>query len=250
MRKIVVAAICMALLIPGQALAAAIDFGASTLTQGEFASLSKEAGVALAFKNTAPPHPLGVTGFEAGIEVSAADINNESAYWKKAFNQDAPSYLVLPKLRVRKGLPFGIDVGAMYSNLSNTNIQLYGAEVSKAILEGGVAMPALGVRGTYTKLAGVNDLDLQTLGVDVSIGKGILFLTPYAGAGYLWIDSKASGNLQKIATAAGSPIKAEKISQARFFAGLEIKPLPLMRIVGEFEYALRPIYSLKAAVGF
>lgn len=249
MRKTTIAAICMAVLISGQALASDIGF-VQAISQGAFSSLSKEAGVALAYKNTAPPHSLGVTGFDAGVELSAVDINPESTYWKEAFGKNAPSYLFLPKLRVRKGLPLGIDVGVMYSNLSNTNIQLYGAEVSKSILEGGVVMPALGIRGTYTKLAGVNDLDLQTFGVDASIGKGILFITPYAGAGYLWIDSKASGNLQKLATAAGAPLKSEKISQGRVFAGVEIKPLPLVRIVGEFEYALRPIYSVKAAVGF
>ena len=82
------------------------------------------------------------------------------------------------------------------------------------------------------------------------MGKGILFLTPYVGAGYLWIDSKPSGNLQRLASATGNPLSDEKIWQPRFFAGLEVKPLPLVRIVGEVEYALRPIYSIKAAVGF
>jgi hypothetical protein len=250
MRKSIIAAIVivMAVSISGQALASDIGFN-QAISQGAFSSLSKEAGVAFAFKNNAPPHSLGLTGFDAGAELSVIDIKKESDYWKNAFGGNAPSYIFLPKLRVRKGLPFGIDLGAMYSNVSNTNIQLYGFEVSKSILEGGVAMPALGVRGTYTRLAGVNDLDLQTFGLDASIGKGILFLTPYAGAGYLWINSKAGGNLQKLASTT-APLNPEKISQGRVFAGLEIKPLPLVRIVGELEYALRPIYSLTLAVGF
>ena len=249
MTKRILAAIGLTLLVAGQSPAADINF-TSAIGQSTFNSLSKEAGVALAYKNVAPPHPLGITGFDVGVEMEAVDINKESAYWKAAFNQNAPSYLVFPKLRVRKGLPFGIDIGGMYSNVSNTNVQLYGAEVSKAILEGGAVTPALSVRGTYTRLTGVKDLDIQTYGVDASIGKGFLFLTPYAGAGYLWIDSKATGDLQRLATAAGAPLRAEKLSQGRVFAGLEIKPLPLVRITGEFEYALRPIYSLKAAVGF
>lgn len=242
-------ALVLVLLLGGTGMAATFDFSSgntslSTLGQEGFRSLSKELGIALAYRNAAPPHPLGVTGFDAGIEVEAVDISKESAFWKKAFNQDAPGYLVLPKLRVRKGLPFGIDVGAMYSNVGNTNVQLYGAEVGMALLEGGVATPALGVRATYTRLAGIKELDLQTVGVDASIGKGFLFLTPYAGAGYVWIDSTPKGNLSTLG------LKEEKISQPRFFAGLEVKPLPLVRIVGEFEYALRPIYTLKAAVGF
>ncbi|GFE56206.1 hypothetical protein [Geobacter sp. AOG1] len=249
MTKRVLAALGLTLLMVGQSLAADISF-TSAIEQGAFSSLSKEAGVALAYKNVAPPHPLGITGFDIGVEAEAVDINKESTYWKAAFNNDAPSYLVLPKLRIRKGLPFGIDIGGMYSNVSNTNVQLYGAEVSKSILDGGAATPALGVRATYTRLAGLKDLDIQTYGVDASIGKGFLFLTPYAGAGYLWINSKATGDLQRLATVAGAPLRAEKLSQGRVFAGLEIKPLPLVRITGEFEYALRPIYSLKAAIGF
>jgi hypothetical protein len=249
MTKRVLAVLGLILLVAGQSLAADISF-TTAIGQSDFSSLSKEAGVALAYRNVAPPHPLGVTGFDIGVEAEAVDINKESAYWKAAFNNDAPSYLVLPKLRVRKGLPFGIDVGGMYSNVSDSNIQLYGAEVSKSILDGGAASPALGVRATYTRLAGLNDLDIQTYGVDASIGKGILFLTPYAGAGYLWIKSKATGDLQRLATAAGTPLREEKLSQGRVFAGVEIKPLPLVRITGEFEYALRPIYSLKASIGF
>ncbi|MBT0652654.1 hypothetical protein [Geomobilimonas luticola] len=245
----VLAVLVLTLLVSGQALGADIGF-TSAISQGAFNSLSKEAGVALAYKNVAPPHPLGVTGFDIGVEAEAVDINKESAYWNAAFNNDAPSYLVLPKLRVRKGLPFGIDVGGMYSNVPDSNIQLYGAEVSKSILDGGAATPALGVRATYTRLAGLNDLDIQTYGVDASIGKGILFLTPYVGGGYLWVNSKASGDLQRLATAAGAPLRAEKLSLGRVFAGVEIKPFPLFRITGEFEYAIRPIYSLKAAIGF
>jgi len=220
------------------------------IDQGSFKRLTKEAGAGISFKNTAPAEPLGITGFDAGVEVSAAKINDDSGYWKAAFGDDAPSYLFLPKLRVRKGLPFGIDIGAMYSYVPDSNIKLYGAEVSKAILDGTMATPALGIRGTYTRLAGVGDLDLQTAGIDVSISKGVLFLTPYAGAGAVWIKSKASGQLQALATAAGAPLDSESIWQPRYFAGLKVSPLPLVGFTFEAEYQKRPIYSLKAALSF
>ena len=219
--------------------------GTTGLVQGDFRSLSKEAGAAISFKNTAPAAPLGITGFEAGVEVEAVDIKSNSDYWSRAFGGDAPSYLLLPKIRVRKGLPFGIDIGAMYSYVPDSNIKLYGVEVSKAILDGTLATPALGIRGTYTRLAGVNDLDLQTAGLDASVSKGILFLTPYAGAGAVWINSKATGNLQRI-----TPLKSEDIYQPRVFAGLKVTPFPLFGITAEAEYQVRPIYSLKAALSF
>jgi hypothetical protein len=245
MKKCIVLALSLALLTGTQAMARDISF-ISPISQGDFKSLSKEAGAAISFKNTAPAAPLGITGFDAGVEVEAANIKSDSPYWKAAFGNDAPSYLFLPKVRVRKGLFFGIDVGAMYSYVPDTNIKLYGVEISKAILEGTVATPALGIRGTYTRLAGVNDLDLQTAGIDASISKGFLFLTPYVGVGGLWIESKAKGNLQTLSPT----LTKENIFQPRGFAGLKVSPLPLFGITAEVEYEVRPIYSLKAAVSF
>lgn len=245
MKKVVgLLALSLALFGGTQAMAKDISFGGA-LTQGQFKELTKEAGAAISFKNTAPAEPLGITGFDAGVEISAADIGG--SYWDTAFGNDAPSYLVLPKLRVRKGLPLGIDVGAMYSYVPDSNIKLYGFEVSKAILEGTAATPALGVRATYTRLSGVDELDLQTMGIDASISKGFLFLTPYAGVGGVWISSEAKGNLK--ATLAPN-LSSEDIFQPRVFAGLKVSPLPLVGFTAEVEYQERPIYSLKAALSF
>lgn len=226
-------------------LAADISF-TKVINQDDFKSLSKEAGAALGYRNMAPAAPLGITGFDIGAEVSAISIDKNTTRWSSAFNNDAPSYLVIPKIRARKGLPLGIDIGAMYSYVPGSNIKLYGAELSKSILDGSVATPAVGIRGTYTKLAGVNDLNLQTYGIDASVSKGFLIVTPYAGAGMMWISSEAKGNLKTLV----STLEKETISVPRVFGGLVISPLPLFGITVEAEYAVRPIYSLKAAISF
>jgi hypothetical protein len=234
-----------ALLLAGvQAQARDISF-TTPLSQGAFKDLSREAGAAIAYRNTAPAEPLGITGFDVGGEVSVVDIDSNRDYWKSAFGNDAPDFLYLPKVRARKGLPFGIDIGAMYSYVPDSNVKVYGFEASKAILEGTVATPAVGIRGTYTRLAGVNDLDLQTAGIDASISKGFLFVTPYAGAGAVWIESTPSGNLEEI-----SHLTRESLWQPRFFGGVKVSPLPFIGITVEAEYQERPIYSLKAAVSF
>ena len=229
------------------AVAADIKFTQASISafdQGAFKNLSKEAGAALGYRNMAPAAPLGITGFDIGVEVSAININKNSSQWKAAFDNNAPSYLYIPKVRARKGLPFGIDIGAMYSYVPDSNIKLYGAELSKSILDGTMATPAVGVRATYTKLAGVNDLALQTYGVDASVSKGFLFVTPYAGAGMMWINSEAKGFLQPLG------LKKENISVPRVFGGVKFSPLPLLGFTVEAEYAVRPIYSLRAAVSF
>jgi hypothetical protein len=208
-KKQIVPVLSLALLFGTQAMAKDIRFN-TTVPQGTFRDISKEAGAAISFKNTAPAAPLGLLGFDAGAELEAIDI--QKGTWRNAFGgATPPSFLVIPKLRARKGLPFSIDVGAMYSYVPDSNIKLWGIEVSKAILDGTLATPALGVRATYSRLASVNDLDLQTAGIDASISKGILFVTPYVGAGAVWVNSKATGNLQRLATTAGKPLSTENI---------------------------------------
>lgn len=234
------------LLAATEAMAWNLDYPDVTITnkpaQSGFKDLSKELGSAIAYRNLAPAAPLGITGFDVAAQASFISIKDNSGYWKAATN-NAPSYIAYPTLRVRKGLPYGIDVGAMYSYVLDSSIKLYGIEVSKAILEGGIAEPALGIRGTWTKLAGVNNLDIQTAGLDATVSKGFLFLTPYAGAGMVYIDSKPTGKISGV-------LSTESFWQPRGFLGLKVSPLPLLGLTAEVEYAARPIYSLKAGVSF
>jgi len=212
--------------------------------QGEFNALTKDLGSAIGYRNLAPAAPLGITGFDVAAQVSLAEIDANSGYWKQATGNNAPSYITSPSVRVRKGLPLGIDVGAMYTYIADTSIQVYGAEISKALLEGGIATPALGVRATYTRLSGLDDMKLQTAGFDATISKGFLFLTPYAGGGMLWIDGKYKGSTP------GVSLSSESLWQPRGFVGLKLSPLPLVGFTAEVEYAARPIYSLKLGVSF
>lgn len=253
MKRIILAFAVAFPLAASAAVGADIEF-VRGLSQSAFRSFAREAGVTVAFKNTAPAAPLGITGFDVGVEVTAIDIGESAEYWKAATGDDAPSYFLVPKLRARKGLPFGIDVGAMYSAVPSSNIQLVGAELSKALLDGGLALPAIGLRATYTRLMGVEHLDLQTAGLDASISKGFLFITPYAGAGVLWIDANAKGPILTdplfIAANGGKAIEREKLWQSRFFGGVKLSPLPLLGITGEVEYADVLAYSVKLALSF
>lgn len=248
MKKIILLGIIATALVMTFSPVLASDIGfREGLSQGDFNSLTKEAGAAIGYKNMAPAAPLGTTGFDAGLEISALSIDDGSLKWKNAFGGDAPSYLIIPKIRVRKGLPFGIDIGAMYSYVPDTNIKLYGAEISKAILEGTLATPAVSVRATYTTLSGVNDLGLQTFGIDTSVSKGFILVTPYAGTGVIWVNGEATGNLKKTLS---PDLKSETVFMPRIFGGVKFTPLPLLGITAEIEYAVHPMYSLKAGVSF
>ena len=249
------ALLLLALLIPVAPAWANSDLSfVSGLTQSGFKSLSRELGSALSYKNTAPAEALGITGFDIAAEVTAVDISKEASYWKAATGNDAPAMYLIPKLRARKGLPFGIDVGAMYSYVPDSNIQLLGAEIGKSIIEGGLIGPDLGIRATYTNLLNIDELDLQTAGLDVTISKEFVFISPYAGAGAVWIYSKPKGKLVNdptfVAVNGGVPLKSESFWQERFFGGVRIAPLPIFNITGEVEYSGRMTYSLRAAFGW
>ncbi|MFZ3072664.1 MAG: DUF6588 family protein [Thermodesulfobacteriota bacterium] len=245
MKKILLLMTAM-VLISVSAWAVDIDPKQLTLTgtvqqqQQNFKDLSKEIGFGLSYFPMAPAEPLGILGFDIGVEVTALDINEDKPYWKQM--GDFPGMLPIPRLHLQKGLPFGIDVGAIYSSIPSTNISLWGGEVKWAFLKGSIATPAVALRGTYTKLNGVNNLDLNTMGYDISISKGFTILTPYAGVGQVKIDSDPK-NIPL------NPLTKESITETKYFAGLRVS-LGLINMVAEADFAEVPAYSLKLGVGF
>src|SRR6266567_4492829 len=75
---------------------------------------------------------------------------------------------------------------------------------------------AIGIRGSYTKLSGVDQLELNTRGVDLSISKGFLMFTPYGGIGKVWVDSTPVG------TGAATGRTKESFSVNKVFVGLNM----------------------------
>lgn len=182
-----------------------------SLTQSEFKSFSEDMGAALSYKSATPAEPLGIAGFELGVGATATEMKNPQL-WTKATGSELKT-MVLPKLYIYKGLPLDIDVAAFYSSVPTTNIKLTGLELRYAILEGGVASPAVAVRGSMTKLSGVSQLSLGTKNLDVSISKGIAMFTPFAGIGSVWVDSTPN---------AAGPLAKETFRQNKVFAGANI----------------------------
>lgn len=164
----------------------------NVLTQAEFRDLSSDLGAAVSYKAVVPIESLGIAGFDVGFEVSATRLAHSDT-WDRASSGGAPSTVYIPKVHVHKGLPAGFDIGAFYATAPDTNINLWGAELRYALIEGGVAVPAVGLRGTYSKLSGVDQLDLNTRGIELGISKGFAFITPYAGIGRIWTDSTPVG---------------------------------------------------------
>lgn len=209
------------------------------LSQAEFRLLSEDAGAAFSHHPQAPSEPQGVTGFDVGFSLTMSRVMNKDA-WTKASSESVPNYIPIPSLRANKGLPMGIDVGVMYAAVPGSNVAVLGGEARWAFLRGGVAEPAVGIRGTYTKLSGVDQVDLNTKGLDISASKGFTAFTPYVGIGRTWVTSEPH--------VAG--LAKENFALSKFFFGTGFK-LFLFNMNAELDRTGESTaYSLKAGLRF
>jgi hypothetical protein len=154
-----------------------------TLNQSEFKRLAADFTSAASYKGVTPAAASGITGFDIGTEVSFTQLANSSV-WRKA-GYDA-STLIVPKFHIHKGLPFNLDVGASVGVVPDSNLKLLGLEARYSLIEGNVALPAIAVRGAYSKLSGVGQLGFNSTSVELLISKGFVMFTPYVGAGRVW----------------------------------------------------------------
>jgi hypothetical protein len=205
-----IAALVLCAVLP----ATAAEFGTlGVLAQGEFRQLSEDLGAAFSYKGVTPATPLGVTGFDIGVEVTSTRVENSSIF--RLAGAGGPSSLIVPKLHVHKGLWGRLDIGAFIGGASDVDATLYGAEVRYALLDDGIAAPAVGLRLSGTKAAGVGDLSIATGALDLTVSKKFAVLTPFAGAGMVRVQSSARG----------TALAEENFNRSRVFAGLNLNLL-------------------------
>lgn len=261
MKKLVIAFLFVLAAAPPASAKTVLDFqtgvGHTTFTdlltkQDNFEKLVTDIGMMISYKPLTPAEPHGdkLPGFDIGVEASMTKIDKNKAYWVdavKPFPSEAlGSSQYFTKVHAQVGLPIiPLDFGLVYGTSQDIDsMKMWGAEVKYAIMKGSTVMPALAIRGAYTALSGIDILDVSTYQADLSISKGILFLTPYIGVGEVWIKGKENDPdpavvLQDVST-----------NETKFFAGLKISPLPVLNIVAEGEFATVDTYSLRLSVGF
>lgn len=218
---------------------AGTDFTIRAPNQPDFRKVSEDIAAALNYKALGPAEATGLTGAGVGAFVVYTPVQNKDA-WKRLTltNVDAVG---MAGIAVHKGLPLNLDVGAFYSKVPGTNVNVYGAELRYAILAGTPVTPALALRASATRTSGSDDFKFSTQGIDAEISKGFTLLTPYAGVGYL--ESTSDPNPKLL-------LRKEKISDSRYFAGLRVA-LGLFEMTPEIErigdntsYNLRLGFSL------
>lgn len=242
MKKIILAVLLVFVMAVPAMAETTIDL--TGLLQSQFKSFSEDFGMALSYQAVSPAAPLGdkLPGFDAGVEVSYIKLDKSASYYQTMDTfGDLPNALVLPRIHVQIGLPIiPIDLGVSYVKIPSSDMKLTGYELKYAVLEGGLAMPAVAIRGAYTKLSGVDVLDLSTKSLDISISKGILIFTPYAGVGQVWITSEPH-----IASLA-----KEDITETKVFVGTKMKIFPFINLVVEGAFSNINVYTARLNINF
>jgi hypothetical protein len=219
------------------------------LNQSDFKAFSEDFGMATSYQPLSPAAPLGdkLPGFDAGVEASYVKLDKGRSYFAKMNNiagGDLPNAFFIPRVHVQIGLPIiPIDLGVSLTTIPNSDIKLAGYELKYAVLEGGLVMPAVAIRGAYTKVSGVDSLNLSTKSLDLSISKGILIFTPYAGVGEVWITSDPHSILNPT-------LAKEDIKKTKAFVGAKVKVFPFINLVVEGDFSNIKEYSARLNVNF
>ncbi len=195
--------------------------------QAAFEGVVTDISAALNYKALGPAEATGLLGFGVGVFANYTPVQNEEA-WRTLTGSDVDA-VAMAGISAHKGLPFGIDIGAFYTTVPGTDADAYGAELRYAILEGGIAQPALALRGAYTATSGIDDFDYEAYSVDISLSKGFTLLTPYIGAGYVWATATPSGSV-----AEALDLQEVDVDNERFFVGMRIT-LAILELTPEYE---------------
>jgi hypothetical protein len=199
------------LAVPGLVRADSLDT-VESLSQTQFIELTESLGAATHYKSVAPAEGLGTIGFDMGIEASSTDI--DGATFDAASNGSfGSSELRLARLHVHKGLPFGLDVGASVSRILDTDITVIGGEIRYSLIDGSTMSPALALRASYSQLQGFSNVDVNSSALELTVSKGILMLTPYAGVGV--VRTKAKPNDV-------GDLRSETVDQEKLYVGLTV----------------------------
>ena len=158
--------------------------GAEKVDSGGFRLLMRELSLVMGPRMSGPAASMGMLGMEVAYELSFSGVHSDASYWQTA--ADRPQGTVRSgQLRVRKGLPFGLQTGAVLTHLFDSNMWAIGAEGHLALVDGFRNLPDFGVRANLNSLLGNPNLAMLMMSTDFALSKsfgigGVLSLQPWA----------------------------------------------------------------------
>jgi hypothetical protein len=155
-----------------------------------FEHLASELAVALSPAVDGGAAGLGARGFYVGVSSTATPIRASERYWAKGTRGADPSdsqndhvnaLLAWNRIDVRKGLPFGLEVGASLGYGADTSLWVMSAQLRAVLFEGfrsGLgALPDVALRGATQVMFGSSELSVYTQVLDVTFSKPFVIAT-------------------------------------------------------------------------
>jgi hypothetical protein len=176
-----------------------------------FKKLVNQYGFALAPMAMYTARTTGFAGFQIAVQAAFTSIDNGADYWQKGTqgprdpntggyppkNADPDSWLGLYGVSLRKGLPYGVELGVTFGYLAHTSIVSGGVDLRVAVLEGFRAgtlgvLPDLSLGAGVRTITGTSQFMLTVASGDAVLSKPIPLadssvLTPYVGYQFLRI---------------------------------------------------------------
>jgi hypothetical protein len=205
-----------------------------TASPAELAAFHHTFGVASHLFPRHKAEPLGWTGFEVWVDTSFLPDYQEGGV-SGNLPEDG---LAVSRVGVRKGFPRGIDLGVALGRAGD--VDLIDAELEWAILRGGVAQPALGVRLAAGR-AKDDVYELKRWSAELVLSKGFGPVTPFVSAGVV----RAEADFQP---ATGPAFGANETHEV-LAAGVTLSLL-LPRLTFSVEQAGELQFAVRAAIGF
>lgn len=163
------------------------------LTPSQFLELSTDLTAVVADPPMGSAAPLGITGFQFSLYARDTHLAHADV-WDLASGGSGLSNVPTAGLRVSKGLPFGIDAGGFYMTSPDTHVHIYGGDLRYALIQGGAFSPALGLRASYARLSGVDQLTFDTKSLGLTLSQGFGPFTPYIAWARIWTQSSPSAS--------------------------------------------------------
>jgi hypothetical protein len=145
--------------------------------QERFARFVGEFALALMPLPAGLPSSVGDAGFEFVFSLDTAQIRRSQVFTDGQTREVWPTEaagggtLVLPTLALRKGLPFGFEVGTSFGYVTLSSMVAVTAQLKWALVEGIHLVPDLAVRAFGGTVLGTGALGIAMGGWDVGIGE-------------------------------------------------------------------------------
>lgn len=171
--------------------------------QTAFKRYAGELGVAMAPKFLGPASTLWSMGFEVSFDLCLTDVNLNNYYWKgnpatpsPGAAQDPGSLLMTNQIRLRKGLPYSLQVGGVITHLYQSDLWGIGLELGWALHEGFRWFPDVAFTGSINTILGSGDLAMLEVGAAAVLSKsfsvaGLFTITPFAGYNMVFVNASS-----------------------------------------------------------